>query len=151
MPKPILVVEDDPLDRELVKVALDRANLADQYEFVSDGEEALDYLLRRGQFHARPLTNPLLVILDLKLPKVDGLEVLQALRANLDTAQIPVVMLTSSKEERDIAKGYEFGANAFIVKPHEFSDLKKVIEEVGVFWMERNEPPARSNRYAPHK
>lgn len=149
MPKPILVVEDNPYDREFVYVALDRASLLNQSAFVSDGAEALDYLFRRGEFVTRPLKNPLLIILDLKLPKVDGLEVLEQLRKNPDTAQIPIVMLTSSMEEKDIAKGYDLGVNAFIVKPHEFSDLTRVIAEVADFWAIQNEPPARSNRYIP--
>ena len=149
MPKPILVVEDNPYDREFVYVALDRANLLNQSAFVSDGAEALDYLFRRGEFVTRPLKNPLLIILDLKLPKVDGLEVLEKLRKNTDTAQIPIVMLTSSMEEKDIAKGYDLGVNAFIVKPYEFGDLTRVIAELADFWTTQNEPPARSNRYIP--
>jgi CheY-like chemotaxis protein len=149
MPKPILLVEDNVYDQELARVALARADLLNETAFVSDGAEALDYLFRHGEYASRPLTNPSLVILDLKMPKVDGIEVLRAIRANPDTAQIPVVMLTGSKEEQDVAESYGLGVNAFVVKPIKFKDLIQAVAEIGTFWALRNEPPPRSIRYVP--
>ena len=148
MLKPILLVEDHPYDQELALFALKRSNLANEVVAVNDGAEALDYLFRRGAFADRPAGNPVVVLLDLKMPKVDGHEVLQEIRANPDTARIPVVMLTGSKEERDIAMSYELGVNAFIVKPIDFKDLVQAVGEVGAFWTLLNNPPPGSVKYS---
>lgn len=125
------------------------AGLLNETIMVSDGEEALDYLFCRGIYASRPPGNPAVVLLDLKMPKVDGIEVLQALRASNDTAHVPVVMLTGSQEEADVAKSYESGVNAFVVKPMEFKQLIRAVAEIGAFWAVLNEPPAGSARYRP--
>jgi len=147
MLKPILLVDDNPYDQELALVALTYAGLLNETITVSDGEEALDYLFRRGVYATRPPGNPAVVLLDLKMPKVDGVEVLKAVRSCPDTARIPVVMLTGSKEEADIARSYASGVNAFVVKPMDFKELVRAVSEVGAFWAVLNEPPVGSKRY----
>ena len=146
MLKPILLVEDNPKDLELTLIALERTHLANEVVVVRDGAQALDYLFSRGAHASRPAGNPAVVLLDLKLPKVDGLEVLRELRAAPALKSVPVVMLTSSKEETDLVRSYELGANAFVVKPVEFSQFVEAVADLGVFWAVLNEPPPGSLR-----
>ncbi|GAA5786222.1 response regulator [Chitiniphilus shinanonensis] len=146
MLKPILLVEDNPNDLELTLVALERSQLANDVVVVRDGAEALDYLFRRGRHAARPDGNPAVILLDLKLPKVDGLEVLQIVRDTPSLQQVPTVMLTSSREEPDLARAYALGVNAYVVKPVEFRDFVAAISELGMFWAVLNEPPPGSAR-----
>lgn len=150
MLKPILLVEDDKRDLELTLVALERSQLANDVVVVRDGAQALDYLMREGEFAQRPEGNPAVVLLDLKLPKVNGLEVLKAVRASDQLRAVPVVMLTSSQEESDVLRSYELGVNAYVVKPVEFKQFVAAIAELGVFWAVLNEPPpgsVKSRRY----
>jgi DNA-binding response OmpR family regulator len=142
----ILMVEDDPNDVELSLTALEQYNLANEVVVAGDGEEALDYLYRRGKFMARPSGNPAIVLLDLKLPKVDGLQVLERIRADDALKLIPVVVLTSSREERDMVASYELGVNAYVVKPVDFHEFVNAVKELGVFWAVVNEPPPGSVR-----
>ena len=144
----ILMVEDDPQDVELTLTALEEYNLANEVLVVGDGSEALDYLYRRGSFQERPRGNPALLLLDLKLPKVDGLEVLQQIRADEALKLIPVVVLTSSREERDLVASYRLGVNAYVVKPVEFHQFVNAVKELGVFWALVNEPPPGSIKRA---
>lgn len=146
MLKPILLVEDSTNDLELTLIALERSQLANEVIVVRDGAEALDYLFARGQFVDRPRGNPAVVLLDLKLPKVDGLEVLQAIRADSELKSVPVVMLTSSREEFDLVRSYELGVNAYVVKPVEFREFVAAISDLGIFWAVLNEPPPGSLR-----
>ena len=152
MLKPILLVEDDKRDLELTLVALERSQLANEVIVVRDGAQALDYLLREGDFKGRDEGNPAVVLLDLKLPKVNGLEVLQKVRATPALRSTPIVMLTSSQEESDVVRSYELGVNAYVVKPVEFKQFVGAIADLGVFWAVLNEPPpgslkASSRRY----
>jgi CheY-like chemotaxis protein len=142
----ILMVEDDQRDVELSLTALEHYNLANEVVVVGDGEEALDYLHRRGKFMARASGNPAVVLLDLKLPKVDGLEVLQHIKADEALKVIPVVVLTSSREERDMVASYALGVNAYVVKPVDFHDFVNAVKDLGVFWAIVNEPPPGSAR-----
>jgi len=137
----ILLVEDSPNDVELTLTALEKHKLANEVVVVRDGEEALDYLQRRGAFKLRAGGNPVVVLLDIKLPKVDGLEVLQRMRADEELKRTPVVMLTSSREEQDIVRSYNLGVNAYVVKPVEFLDFVNAITELGLFWAVINQPP----------
>jgi len=146
MLKPILLVEDDKRDLELTLVALERSQLANEVIVVRDGAQALDYLLREGDFKGRDEGNPAVVLLDLKLPKVNGLEVLQKVRATPYLRSTPVVMLTSSQEESDVIRSYELGVNAYVVKPVEFRQFVGAIADLGVFWAVLNEPPPGSMR-----
>ncbi len=146
MLKPILLVEDNPRDLELTLVALERSQLANDVIVMRDGAEALDYLLRRGDHAQRADGNPAVLLLDLKLPKIDGLEVLKTVRETPDLRSIPVVMLTSSREEPDLMKAYELGVNAYVVKPVEFRDFVTAISDLGIFWAVLNEPPPGSLR-----
>jgi DNA-binding response OmpR family regulator len=146
MLKPILLVEDDKRDLELTLVALERSQLANEVIVVRDGAQALDYLLREGDFKDRDEGNPAVVLLDLKLPKVNGLEVLQKVRATANLRSMPVVMLTSSQEESDVVRSYELGVNAYVVKPVEFKQFVAAIADLGVFWAVLNEPPPGSLR-----
>ncbi|AJE17301.1 response regulator [Stutzerimonas balearica] len=147
MLKPILLVEDNPHDLELTLIALERSQLANDVVIMRDGAEALDYLQRSGAHADRPEGNPAVMLLDLKLPKVDGLEVLQTVRTSETLRSIPVVMLTSSREEPDLARAYELGVNAYVVKPVEFKDFVAAISDLGIFWAVLNEPPPGSPRY----
>jgi len=140
----ILLVEDDPKDVELTLTALEEYNLANEVVVVGDGEEALDYLYHRGNFMRRAGENPAVLLLDLKLPKVDGLEVLQKIKSDDDLKIIPVVVLTSSHEERDMVTSYKLGVNAYVVKPVDFHEFVNAIKELGVFWAVINEPPPGS-------
>lgn len=142
--KKILLVEDDSNDIELTLNALNSHNLANEVVVTRDGEEGLNYLLRRGQFAERPLGNPILVLLDLKMPKVDGLEVLQQIKSNPDLKQIPVVILTSSREDKDIINSYNLGVNAYVVKPVAFDGFIEAVKQLGLFWVLINEPPPNS-------
>lgn len=151
MLKPILLVEDNPNDLELTLIALAKSQLANEVVVVRDGVEALDYLHRRGEFCERSLGNPAVILLDLKLPKVDGLEVLKEIRETDPLKSIPVVMLTSSKEEQDVIRSYELGVNAYVVKPVDFTDFVRAIADLGIFWAVLNEPPPGSRRYVKPK
>lgn len=144
MLKPILLVEDNPNDLELTLVALGKSNLANDVISVRDGVEALDYLFRREQFSDRPPGNPAVVLLDLKLPRKDGLEVLETIRVEPGLQSIPVVILTSSREEQDLVKSYQLRANAYVVKPVGFDEFIDAIQDLGVFWAILNEPPPGS-------
>jgi CheY-like chemotaxis protein len=146
MLKPILLVEDNPNDLELTLVALERSQLANEVIVLRDGAEALDYLFRRNQYRDRAAGNPAVLLLDLKLPKLDGLEVLKAIRESDDLRSIPVVMLTSSREEPDLQRAYALGVNAYVVKPVEFKEFVSAISDLGVFWAVLNEPPPGSLR-----
>ena len=147
MLKPILLVEDNPHDLELTLIALERSQLANEVVIVRDGAEALDYLHGRGAYAGREQGNPAVVLLDLKLPKVDGLEVLAEIRAQAALKSVPVVMLTSSKEEQDLIRSYELGVNAYVVKPVDFTEFVRAIADLGIFWAVLNEPPPGSQRY----
>ena len=146
--KRILLVEDSPRDAELALTALDAHQLANEVVHVRDGADALDYLYRRGAFAGRSDVQPALVLLDLKLPKVDGLEVLRQLKGDPDLKIIPVVMMTSSREERDLVASYELGVNAYVVKPMKFHDFIEAVKQVGAFWAVVNEPPPSNRRGA---
>ena len=145
----ILLVEDDPRDVELTLTALGEYNLANEVVVTRDGEKALDYLYYRGEFSARPKDNPAVMLLDLKLPKVNGLEVLQQIRSDERLKLIPVVVLTSSQEEKDMVRSYQLGVNAYVVKPVDFHEFVNAIKELGVFWGVINEPPPGSMKKAP--
>lgn len=151
MLKPILLVEDNPNDLELTLIALAKSQLANEVVVVRDGAEALDYLHRRGEFRERTAGNPAVILLDLKLPKVDGLEVLKEIRDTDALKSIPVVMLTSSKEEQDVLRSYELGVNAYVVKPVDFAEFVRAIADLGIFWAVLNEPPPGSRRYVKPK
>ena len=142
----ILMVEDDPKDVELTLTALEEYNLANEVVVTRDGEEALDYLYCRGNFKMRTSDNPAVLLLDLKLPKVDGLEVLQQVKSDEKLRMIPVVVLTSSHEERDMVASYKLGVNAYVVKPVDFHEFVNAIKELGIFWAVINEPPPGSIR-----
>jgi len=147
--KRILLAEDDPRDAELTLIALERHKLANEVVAVEDGAEALDYLFRRGRYLDRPEGNPAVVLLDLKMPKVDGLQVLAAIRADAQLSATPVVVLTSSREQRDLVESYRLGVNAYVVKPVAFQDFLKATTELGLFWAVINEPPPGSVRRSP--
>jgi CheY-like chemotaxis protein len=140
----ILLIEDDPKDVELTLTALEEYNLANEVVVVTDGEQALDYLYYRGKFMRRAPENPAVLLLDLKLPKVDGLEILQQVKADEKLRMIPVVVLTSSREEKDMVASYKLGVNAYVVKPVDFHEFVNAIKELGVFWAVINEPPPGS-------
>jgi CheY-like chemotaxis protein len=142
----ILMVEDDPKDVELTLTALEDYNLANEVVVTRDGEQALDYLYHRGEYKMRVTGNPAVLLLDLKLPKVDGLEVLKQVKSDKNLAMIPVVVLTSSKEEKDMVASYKLGVNAYVVKPVDFHEFVNAIKELGVFWAVINEPPPGSIR-----
>jgi len=142
----ILLVEDDPKDVELTLTALEEYNLANEVVVARDGEEALDYIYCRGNFETRSSENPAVLLLDLKLPKVDGLEVLKQLKTDQKYSMIPVVVLTSSHEEKDMVASYKLGVNAYVVKPVDFHEFVNAIKELGAFWGVINEPPPGSIR-----
>jgi DNA-binding response OmpR family regulator len=144
--KRILLAEDDPHDVELTTIALSESNLANEVDIVRDGQEALDYLFRREVFESRNGNNPILILLDLKMPRVDGLEVLRAVREDEVLKMTPIVMLTSSREERDIVESYKLGVNAYVVKPVDFHQFIAAIKQIGAFWAVVNEPPPSSTR-----
>ncbi len=138
--KPILLVEDNPKDLELTLAALEQSQLANEVVVVRDGEEAIDFLYRRGAHESRNTSDPAVVLLDLKLPKVDGLEVLRAIRDDERTSSLPVVVLTTSNEERDIVESYRLGANSFVRKPVTFGQFVEATKVLGIYWLLVNEP-----------
>jgi CheY-like chemotaxis protein len=140
------MVEDDPRDVELTLTALEEYNLANEVVVTRNGAEALDYLHCRGEFSTRSSDNPAVILLDLKLPKVDGLEVLQQIKSDARLQMIPVVVLTSSREEKDMVASYKLGVNAYVVKPVDFHEFVNAIRELGVFWAIINAPPPGSAR-----
>jgi CheY-like chemotaxis protein len=140
----ILMVEDDPKDVELTLTALDEYRLANEVVVARDGQQALDYLYSRGEFSGRPQGNPAVMLLDLKLPKIDGLEVLQKIKSDERLKMIPVVVLTSSQEEKDMMRSYSLGVNAYVVKPVDFHEFVNAVKELGAFWAVINEPPPGS-------
>jgi len=142
----ILMVEDDPNDVELTLTALAEYNLANEVVVTRDGAEALDYLFCRGNFATRTSENPAVLLLDLKLPKVDGLQVLRQVKSDEKLRVIPVVVLTSSREERDMVASYRLGVNAYVVKPVDFHEFVNAIKELGIFWAVINQPPPGSVR-----
>lgn len=144
MLKPILLVEDDTRDLELTLLALERSQLANDVVVLRDGAQALAYLRREDEHAERSEGNPAVILLDLKLPKVNGLEVLEAVRTDPALRSIPVVMLTSSQQEADVVRSYELGVNAYVVKPVEFKQFVAAIADLGVFWAVLNEPPPGS-------
>ena len=142
--KRILLVEDSPNDVELTLEALSEHNLANEVEVAQDGQEALDYLYHQGRFSDRPNGNPAVVLLDLKLPKINGIEVLKQIRSDDKLKLIPVVVLTSSHEEQDRVESYNLGANAFVVKPVDFHSFIDAVKSLGIFWAIINKPPPLS-------
>jgi two-component system response regulator len=141
-PVDVLLVEDNPHDRELTIRALQEHNLANRLVAVEDGAEALDLIFGRGTYAGRPTTDvPRVVLLDLKLPKVDGLEVLRAIKQVEQTRSIPVVVLTSSREDPDIQAAYALGANSYVVKPVDFEDFAAAVSKLGLYWLLVNQPP----------
>lgn len=140
--KPILLIEDNPSDIGLTQRALQRSNITNELVVATDGEEGLDYLFCRGRWAGRANhALPVVVLLDLKLPKVDGLEVLRAIRADPATRRVPVVILTSSREEQDVATGYDLGVNSYIRKPVDFTQFAETIKQLGLYWLVINESP----------
>lgn len=148
--KRILLAEDSPRDAELVFDALEANNLANEVIHVRDGAETLDYLYRRGQFANRPAGTPALVLLDLKMPKVDGLEVLRQIKGDPALKMIPVVIMTSSREEQDLLSSYQLGVNAYVVKPVKFHDFVDAVQTLGAFWAILNEAPPGTIRGIKH-
>jgi two-component system response regulator len=145
MPKIILLVEDNPDDEELTRMALEQSNIANQLVVAHDGVEALDYLLGTGPYEGQMPPLPTVVLLDLKLPRIDGLEVLQRVRRDERTRRMPVVILTSSKEEQDVLDSYGYGANSYIRKPVEFDKFFEATKQLGLYWLVLNEPPPREH------
>jgi len=144
--KRILIAEDSENDLELTLVALQEHRLANEVVIVRDGVEALDYLHRRGEFATHPSGNPAVVLLDLKMPRMDGIGVLRTIKADPKLQTIPVVILTSSKEERDLIESYKLGVNAYVVKPVKFQRFVDAVKTLGLFWGVLNEPPPGSVR-----
>ena len=138
----MLLIEDNADDEELILHTLREANLINRIKVIRDGVEALDYLFCEGQYAGRGTQpNPLLILLDVKLPRIDGIQVLEKIKHDKRTQSIPVVMLTSSREEPDIAHSYQLGANSYIVKPVDFAQFQQAIQQVGLYWKVLNEPP----------
>src|SRR3712207_4287503 len=143
-PAKILLVEDDPNDVELTISALTESRVGNEVVVVHDGEEALEYLYRRGAYEAREKANLAVVLLDLKLPEVDGLEVLKQVKSDPHLRTLPIVVLTSSREEQDLVRSYNLGTNAYVVKPVDFTQFMEAVRELGLFWAVLNEPPLQS-------
>ncbi len=139
--KRILLVEDDPKDIELTLTALSEHNLANIVSVARDGVEALDYLHRRGDFAQRPVGNPVVIMLDLKMPRMDGVQVLRQIKTDEQLRLIPVVILTSSRESLDLEECYRLGVNAYVVKPVRFSEFVEAVKQIGIFWVLINQPP----------
>lgn len=144
--KLILLVEDDPMDIELTLNALTENKLANTVEIARDGVEALDYLYRRGTFSGRPAGNPVVILLDLKMPRLDGVQVLKQLKEDEQMCQIPVVILTSSRESSDLQACYQLGVNAYVVKPVNFVEFVDAVKQIGLFWTLVNHPPPNTCR-----
>lgn len=142
--RPILLAEDSPNDVELTLTALHSLNLANEIIVVHDGTEVLDFLFCRNAFAGRPAVNPAVIMLDLKMPRLDGLETLRQIRADPGLRMLPTVILTSSREESDLVQGYKLGANAYVVKPVDFDQFISAVSQLGVFWAVVNEPPPAS-------
>lgn len=142
--KRILLAEDNRHDVELTLEALGESGLANEVVVVGDGQEALDYLLMEGRFQRRDGGTPAVVLLDLKMPKIDGLQVLRRIKEHPDLRSLPVVMLTSSREERELVQSYALGVNAYVVKPIDFTEFIRAVKGLGVFWAIINEPPPRA-------
>lgn len=145
----ILLVEDNPNDAELTQRALRKHNFANRVEWVKDGEQALDYLFHRGAWTEQANSLPRVVLLDLRLPKIDGIEVLRAIRADPSTRDLPVVVLTSSKEERDVIDTYKLGVNSYIAKPVVFEEFAKVVAQIGMYWALLNRVPPDLGKQRP--
>lgn len=143
--KRVLLVEDSPYDAELTRTALAESGLTNEVVWLRDGQQALDYLQHRGAYENRPRDWPVVVLLDLKMPKVDGLEVLERIKKDPVLKALPVVMLTSSHEEADLARSYGLGVNAYVVKPVGFPEFMAAIKELGLFWAVVNQPPPTSS------
>jgi len=143
--KRILLVDDNPNDIELAICALEEVGVSDEVAVVNDGDEALAYLRREGTFAERPEGNPVVTVLDMKMPKVSGLEVLRQIKADEQLRNIPVVMLTSSREQQDLENSYAAGVNAYIVKPVDFEQFLSAVKQIGNFWTQMNEPPPISH------
>ena len=142
----ILLVEDNPTDAELEMRALKKARLANNIEWVKDGEAALDYLFRHGEYSAdEEYQHPRLALLDLRLPKLDGIDVLKAIRGHEATREIPVVILTSSKEERDVVAAYDLGVNSYVSKPIAFDEFTETVANLGMYWLLINQPPPQDD------
>jgi CheY-like chemotaxis protein len=139
--KRILLVEDDPKDIELTLSALNEPNLVNDIQVVRDGVEALDYLYHRGKFAQEPAGIPILILLDLKMPKLGGVQVLKEIKSDENLKSVPVVILTSSRESKDLEICYELGVNAYVVKPVKFAEFIAAVREIGIFWALINEPP----------
>ena len=139
--RPILFAEDSPHDVEMTLEAFQEHHIANEVVVVSDGAQALDYLFARGRYAGRPAGNPLLVLLDLKMPRVDGLEVLRLIKQDENLRAIPVVMLTSSREEQDLVRSYQLGVNAYVVKPVAVPAFVEAVKHLGLFWAMCNVPP----------
>jgi CheY-like chemotaxis protein len=141
---PILIVEDNPDDEALILRALKKCNVKNEVEVVRDGAEALDYLFKNGQFATRATGDPTVVLLDIRLPKINGLEVLERVRADPRTRRVPVVMLTSSDEQEDMIRSYDLGCNSYVRKPVEFDKFMEAIGSLGLYWLLVNEPPPQT-------
>ncbi len=138
----ILLIEDNPSDAELAIRALRKNNIANHITHIKDGAEALEFLFGTGRYAERNIQQkPKVILLDLKMPKVNGIEVLEKIKSNEQTRQIPVVVLTSSKEHPDVEKSYHLGANSYIVKPVDFESFRKIVNELGIYWLMLNQPP----------
>jgi two-component system, response regulator len=138
----ILLIEDNPDDAELTIRALQKNNIRNELRHVQDGEEALDYLFATGKYKDRKITDiPKVILLDLKMPKISGLDILKKIKSDERTSMIPVVMLTSSKEDNDVKEGYKLGVNSYIVKPVGFDNFVKAVSEIGMYWLLVNQPP----------
>lgn len=138
----ILLVEDNPEDAEMTMRALRKRNLANHLHWVKDGEEALEYLFCTGRYAGRDMAHPRLVLLDIKMPKVDGIEVLRRVKGS-ELKQVPVVVMTSSNEERDVLESYRLGVNSYIVKPVQFDDFMETVAKIGLYWVLTNRVPAK--------
>ena len=143
--RPILLAEDNPNDVELTLSALHSLNLVNEIHVVNDGAQVLDFLLRRSSYSDRAAVAPAVILLDLKMPRVDGLEALRQIRADPHLKTLPIVILTSSREENDLVKGYQLGANAYVVKPVDFEQFIAAVTQLGVFWALINEPPPQNS------
>lgn len=142
----MLLAEDNPKDAELTMTALEQCNLVNRVQWVRDGAAVLDYMYRRGEYADRERGNPAVILLDIKMPKVDGLEALRTIRSDPDLRMTPVVILTSSREESDLVQSYLLGANAYVVKPVRFEEFVSAVGQLGVFWALVNEPPPNTGR-----